>query len=176
MGDVLTYTLALRRAMGTLAAENAVFVGQGVGYDGQRMFRTFDDVPHAQLLEFPVAESTQLGYCTGFALAGFLPVCVYPRMDFLLLAMDQLVNHLDKWEAMGGGSPKVIIRTAVGDQKPSFSAGLQHTQDYTYPLMQILTNIDVYTPWDAASVLPCYESAMKSRRSCIMIERMALYD
>jgi pyruvate/2-oxoglutarate/acetoin dehydrogenase E1 component len=69
---------------------------------------------------------------TGLALEGFVPITCYPRFDFFILAMNQLVNHLDKMREMSEDKmqPKVIIRVAVGSKKP-FSAGPQHTQDHT---------------------------------------------
>ena len=53
-----------------------------------------------------------MGISTGLALSGYVPVTCYPRFDFLLLAMNQLVNHLDKIRVMSNNEfqPKVIIR------------------------------------------------------------------
>src|SRR5688572_29899818 len=91
-----------------------LFVGQQVRFDGQRLHATLNGVPMERRIEMPVAENFQMGFCTGLALAGYMPISIYPRFDFLLLAADALVNHLDKLPLMGGFKPKVIIRTAVG--------------------------------------------------------------
>lgn len=105
----MTYFQELTFAMSLLAEHpKTVFVGQGVRYDGQRMHASFQGVPMEKRIEFPVAEDFQMGFCTGLALEGYIPICVYPRMDFLLLALNQLVNHLDK---IDGFRPKVIIRS-----------------------------------------------------------------
>ena len=50
----------------------------------------------------------------------------------MILAMNQLVNHLDKMQVMSEGlfKPKVIIRVAIGSKKP-LNGGVQHTQNYT---------------------------------------------
>ena len=47
-------------------------------------------------IELPVFEEVQMGIAIGLAMEGYLPVTCYPRFDFLILAMNQLINHLDK--------------------------------------------------------------------------------
>src|SRR5207249_2761551 len=95
----MTDTAALlNQAMLLLAAQpGALFIGQGVEYGGVATFKDLQGVPRKQRLEVPVIEELQLGMCIGLSLAGdCLPIAIYPRVDFLLRAMDQLVNHLDK--------------------------------------------------------------------------------
>jgi len=92
-------------------------------------------------------------------------------MDFLILALNQLVNHLDKFEAMSRGDfrPKVIIRTAIGAKSP-LDAGPQHTQDHTEALRHLLTNVDVVKLEEAEQIVPAYKRAYHSERSTILIE------
>ena len=73
-----------------------------------------------------------MGLSIGLALSGYIPVTCYPRFDFLLCAMNQLVNHLDKIRIMSNNEfkPRVIIRTSIGPKKP-LDGGVQHTQNYT---------------------------------------------
>lgn len=61
-----------------------------------------------------------MGMSIGLALGGFLPVSTYPRFDFLLLAFNQMINHLDKFPIITDKQfyPKVIIRVLVGAKKP----------------------------------------------------------
>ena len=96
-------------------------------------------------MEMPVFEDTQMGLSIGLALNGILPICCFPRFDFMLLAFNQLINHLDKIPIITDGKfkPKVIIRVMVGSKIP-LDAGEQHTQDYFKPLKQILKTIDIY--------------------------------
>src|SRR5262245_58370758 len=111
----------LNHAMLMLAKEpNVIFLGQGVEYGGVATHAHLVDVPMDVRLEMPVAEELQLGIATGLALQGHLPICIYPRIDFMLRAADQLVNHLDKLPLMSRGdfNPKVIIRTRVGTKTP----------------------------------------------------------
>ena len=66
MGVVLTRLELQREAMARIADNGrAIFVGQSVAYDGQEPFRTLEQVPMSQRIEFPVAENTQLGFCIG---------------------------------------------------------------------------------------------------------------
>lgn len=165
----MDFTTEVTRAMRLLAQDDrSVFIGQSVCYDGAAIYHSLDGVPMSKRLEFPVAENMQLGYCTGLSLTGKLPICIYPRMDFMLLAMDALVNHLDKLP-MFGWQPKVIIRARVGQKKP-LDAGPQHTRNYTNAFRQMLTSIEVFELRYAEDVLPAYEGALRNKYSTIIVE------
>lgn len=160
---------AVNEAMRMLAAQpNAVFVGQSVRYAGARTYASLDGVPLAQRVEMPVIEEFQLGYCIGLALAGKLPVCIYPRMDFMLLALNQLVNHLDKLP-LAGWRPKVILRTTVGQKQP-LDAGPQHTQDHTPAFRSMLHTIAVEQVRTPDEVRTAYAWAVASDRSTLIVE------
>lgn len=162
----------LNQAMLLLAEQpGAIFLGQNVRYPGTVMYGHLEGVQEARRIEFPVAEELQLGVSTGLAIQGFLPVSIFPRMDFLLRALDQLVNHLDKLEFMSVGqfNPKVIIRTRVGSIKP-LNAGPQHTQRHTESFRKMLTNVDVYELRTAEEIMPVYEETLASCRSSLIVE------
>jgi pyruvate/2-oxoglutarate/acetoin dehydrogenase E1 component len=156
----------LTAAMTMLAQHpKAVFIGQSVRFGGQAMFASFAGVPMDMRIEMPVAEDFQMGMCAGLALAGFLPVCIFPRMDFMLLALNQLVNHLDNMQPM----PKVIIRTAVGSKWP-LNAGSQHTQNYVEAFCAMLKNVQLLTCHSAAEIIPAYEIALNEPGSFVIVE------
>lgn len=160
----------LKRAMFMLAADPRVlFVGQGVKYDNHKMFETLAGIPMDKRLEMPVCEDFQMGFCTGLALTGTIPICIFPRMDFLLLAANQLVNHLDKLPLFGW-TPKVIIRTAIGARAP-LDAGPQHTQDHTQAFRHMLTSVRIETLSNAADVMSVYSAALQADRSTLVIEQ-----
>lgn len=170
----MTYKSDLTDAMTELGKiDNAVFVGQGVRYGGQAMFPTFEGVPMEKRIEFPVAEDLQLGFCTGLALAGQLPICIYPRMDFLLLALNQLVNHLDKLPAIAGIWPKIIIRVAVGGKVP-FDPGPQHTQDHGPSISKMLST--VWMRSIEGDAIAAYRDALAIKGSAIVIEHTERYN
>lgn len=168
------YLSELTRAMTMLAQHpRSLFVGQAVKYPGQAAFKTFDGVPMEKRIEMPVAEDFQLGFCTGLAIEGYLPISFFPRWDFLLIAANQLVNHLDKLPVFGWRN-KVIIRTAVGRTKPLYP-GPQHSQNHTIAFRQMLTSIAVVELKTAEEIVPAYEEAMKAMHSTILVEHMGLY-
>ena len=171
----MTYYDCLTEAMTRLSAEPQVlFLGQSIAYPGQAMHDTLRNVPPSKRLEFPVAEDFQMGYSLGLALTGQLPVCIYPRMDFLLLAANQLVNHLDKLPEMGWPEAKVIIRVAVGSLVP-INAGPQHTQDHTQAFACMLRNVRVRSLIRAEQIIPAYESAARRPESTLLIEYASEY-
>jgi pyruvate/2-oxoglutarate/acetoin dehydrogenase E1 component len=170
----LKYKDELTRAMTYLGEDpRTLFLGQAVAYPGTAMTTTLTGVPDDKKIEFPVAEEMQLGASIGLALTGLVPVTIYPRWNFLLLAVNQLVGHLDKLKQMsqGGYQPKVIIRTGIGSERP-LHPQCQHVGDFTGAFRQMLTNIEVIRldlPWD---IFPAYDIALNRTdgKSTIVVE------
>lgn len=173
---MLNYRAALIQAMTELGRrEDAIFLGQAVAYPGTGMTSTFSGVPADKLLELPVFENTQMGMSIGLAMAGYLPITIYPRHNFLICAMDQLVNHLDKLPEMGAGNPKVIIRTAVPWPRP-MDPGPQHKDDLTLVFKMALRNVNIVDlDIDGEQVLEEYHAAAQRDGSTILIEHARLY-
>jgi pyruvate/2-oxoglutarate/acetoin dehydrogenase E1 component len=148
-----------------------MFLGQAVAFPGTAMSRTFKDVFPGKLLELPVAEDMQLGMATGMAIDGMLPIAIYPRWNFLLLATNQLVLHLDKLPeySRGGFWPRVIIRTSVATPAP-LNPGPQHLGDFTRPYQHMVHNILIEELHEAAEVVPAYKRAMERKASTILVE------
>lgn len=171
--DALVYRDELIKAMEMLSQdERTIFIGQTVAYPGSRFtYGTLEKVPQEKRIEMPVTENMQMGISTGLALAGYIPISIYPRVDFLLYAGDQLVNHLDKLNERSQGrfNPKVIIRAVIGGRNPY--PGPQHCQDHTEAFRLMLTNVDVVRIDDAIQILPTYRSALESSRSTLVIEQ-----
>lgn len=169
MDSEQTFQQAVVSAMTQLAVQpNVRFVGQSLRWDGAAIYHSLEGVPMSLREEFPVAENLQLGYCTGLSLQGILPVCIYPRLDFLLLAMDQLVNHLDKLPLFGW-KPKVIIRARVGQKEP-LDAGPQHTQNHTKALYSMLETVKILEVCTPPEVLWAYGEALKYPLSTLIVE------
>ena len=162
------YFNEMQRAMNHLAEDSrTVFLGQWYGV----MPTTLSGVAANRKIEMPVVEDMQMGISTGMALAGFIPVSCFVRWNFLLLAANQLVNHLDKIEHMSGGGyrPKVIIRTCVGSTKP-LDSRCQHTSDFTDAFEAILTNVEVVRLDEPEDIFPAYHAALTRDRSTILVE------
>jgi pyruvate/2-oxoglutarate/acetoin dehydrogenase E1 component len=173
----MRYREALTEAMRLCADQpNAVFLGQAVRFDGTGMFGTLKDVPMSMRIEMPVAEELQMGISTGLALAGALPISIFPRINFLFRAADQLVNHLDKLPAMsdGGWCPKVIIRTAVGTRTP-LNPGYQHLGNYCREINAMLSYVHVAELTHTEQIIPAYEEALKYKWPTILVEHHGAY-
>lgn len=177
-----TYFNEVRKAMLMLAEiQGTLFVGQSVRYDGHALYRTMQTnegsfiVPMEKRIELPVIEDFQMGYCTGLALSGFLPVSIFPRWDFLLLAANQLVNHLDKMPLQGEYRPKVIVRTTVGATYPRHS-GQQHTQDHSAAFKLMLKTVEIIELRSKFDVVKGYERAIADEHSCVVVEQQNLYN
>lgn len=138
---------------------NSIFLGQAVAFPGTAMFGTLNGVPASKRIELPVEEDFQLGVSFGLAFAGYLPVSVFPRWNFLLLASNQLINHLDKArEMLGQAPPKVIIRTSIGSERP-LHPGPQHTGDFTGAFAGLAENINFVRLDEPEQVMPEYMHA-----------------
>ncbi|MEK6880329.1 MAG: hypothetical protein AABY22_12005, partial [Nanoarchaeota archaeon] len=140
----MTYLEELKRAMKLLIDNDYYVVGQNTRFGGTSMFHTTKDFPDNRKIELPVFENIQAGICTGMSLTGFKVLSIYPRFDFFILALDAIINHLDKFEEMSSGQfkPKVIFRVCVGSTSP-LMPGPQHSNNYTEAIKQMVTNINV---------------------------------
>jgi pyruvate/2-oxoglutarate/acetoin dehydrogenase E1 component len=172
----VTYFDELCRAMEMIAeSPRSIFLGQAVAEKGTGMTASFAKVPREQLLELPVFEDCQLGMSIGLALDGMLPVSVFPRWNFLLLAANQLVNHLDAIPLYSDFRPKVIIRVAVGTATP-LDPGPQHLGDFSEAFRKMFRTVMVLNLRQANMIEPLYREALARDHSTILVEYPELYD
>tara|TARA_R110000868_G_scaffold4155_20_gene25455 strand:+ start:15933 stop:16937 length:1005 start_codon:yes stop_codon:yes gene_type:complete len=130
--QAINYGEAVREGFRHLLAEHEeVFaIGQGLWspwYVGSSMTDLDREFGTERIIDTPVSENACTGAAVGASLFGYRPIVIHPRMDFMLLATDQIVNQASKWAHMLGGqtSPAVTIRGIVnrgGEQ------GAQHSQ------------------------------------------------
>ncbi len=105
-------------------------IGQGLWspwYVGNSMTALEKEFGTQRIIDTPVSEAACTGAAVGAALCGYRPIVIHPRVDFMLLAVDQIVTQAAKWSSMFGGqaSPTVTFRGIVnrgGEQ------GAQHSQ------------------------------------------------
>ena len=170
----MKYFNELKKAMGWLGTKpETLFMGQAVTYAGTGMTNTLSDIDPNKLIELPVAEDFQLGVSIGHALNGSIPISIFPRWNFLLLATNQLVNHLDKIKSYSHDefSPKVIIRTAIGSERP-LHPQVQHIGDYTEAYKLMLQTVDVIRLDEPDQIFDAYKYAYErnDHRSTILVE------
>ena len=75
--------------------ENTLFLGQATLFSGHAISGTLTEVPKEKLIELPVMEEVQMGMAAGLSLEGYVPITIYPRFNFMMLGINQLVNHMD---------------------------------------------------------------------------------
>lgn len=173
----MSYYTELCRAMKALAAdERTIFLGQGVGNPGTTMSSTFDDVPTDKKIEMPVAEDMQMGICTGMSLVEreTIPVCVFPRWNFMLCAANQIVNHLDRLPLYSTYKPKVIIRVASPSVAP-FYPGPQHDDSFHAAFALMLRTVKIVPLIEEERIVHEYLKALNAPVSTVLVEFTDLY-
>lgn len=168
------YFESLCTAMKMLANDGYVFTGQTVKDVGTALSSTFRDVHVDQRFEMPVFENCQLGMATGIAMAGGKVCTCYPRINFFLEAIPQLVQHLDKIPLFSDYRPRVIIRTSIATTNP-LDPGPQHIGDYTDAIEAMLSTVKVVKLEHHEQIVPEYKAAMERENSTLLVEYVELY-
>ena len=168
------YFESLCAAMKMLANDGYVFTGQTVKDAGTALSSTFRNVPVEQRFEMPVFENTQLGMATGIAMAGGKVCTCYPRINFFLEALPQLIQHLDKIPLFSDYRPRVIIRTSIATTNP-LDPGPQHIGDYTDAIEAMLSTVKVVRLTNHEMIVPEYKAAMQRDGSTLLVEYVEKY-
>lgn len=155
----LTFGEALREALDqALERDPRVYVmGQGIN-DAGGMFGSTQDLYKKygtdRVFDTPLSEAGLTGIAVGSAMAGLRPVYIHNRPDFLLLAMDQIVNHASKWSYMFAGQVPIplVIRSCIGR---GWGSAAQHSQALQSLLVHIpgLRVVMPSTAYDAKGLL-----------------------
>ena len=176
----MDYFDELIRTMEWLGKQDRVrFIGQSVVWDGHALFKSMEDVPDDRRLELPVFEDFQMGMSIGLALEGFVPINIYPRCDFLIIAANQITNHLANLRLVSDGKYKarVITRVSVGSVSP-IHPGPQHCQDHSEAIALLCRNeIEVVQLKNKNDIFISYQHALtrKDYKPTILIEFADLY-
>ncbi len=176
----MKYFDELKRTMEWIAQQpKTLFVGQTVAGPGTFMFQTLRDCPKDRTLEMPINESFQMQFTVGLALAGYIPISVYPRQNFLLLATGDMSNILDKIPAISSNAllPKVLIRVATGPDSP-VHPGHQHVGNYAEAFRKLFHWIEVVELNEPEDIFPAYKKALEreDHRSTLLIEHGNFYN
>lgn len=171
----MSYKGMISYAMDSLASvDSSIFIGYNLA-NASCSYGTLKNIPRNKIIEMPVAEQLMTGMAIGMSLDGMLPVLIFERQDFMLLALDQLVNHLSKICDMSEGefNPRIIIRAIVGKTNP-FDPGIQHRQNYT-DVLKKLCNFPVVECKTEADIYGAYFKAIFSPSSTMVVEYADLY-
>ena len=128
-----------------------------------------------RVLETPIAEESMTGFALGLSLAKLYPIHIHIRVDFMMLAMNQLVNHIAKYRYMYGGLFQVpmLIRAVIGR---SWGQGSQHSQSLQ-SLFAHIPGLTVIMPASAKSIMTSYQHAIENYPNpVISLEHRLLYE
>ena len=173
-----TYKEELQRATDLLGDKGYIFFGQNMRFGGTSMYHMIKHLPEEQRIEVPVFEDVQMGMSIGLSLSGLKICSVFPRMDFLILAINQIVNHADRVRLMSNGQFKLkglIIRSAIGSTAP-LMPGEQHSGDYCDGIQQMCKEIKVIKLTSTEMIYPAYEAAIESDVPTLLVEVPDLYN
>ncbi|HXF83476.1 MAG TPA: transketolase C-terminal domain-containing protein [bacterium] len=155
----LSYAQAIREAHAQLlAGDPRVFLlGQGVWspwYAGTSLKDLDKEFGRDRVIDSPVSENAVTGAAVGAAIAGMRPIVFHPRMDFMLLAVDPIVNQAANWAYLFAGAVAVpvVIRAAInrgGEQGAQHSQALQAMFAHVPGLKVVMPS----TPYDAKGLL-----------------------
>jgi pyruvate dehydrogenase E1 component beta subunit len=126
-----------------------------------------------RVIDTPVSENAMTGAAVGAAIAGMRPIVVHPRVDFVLYALDPIINQAANWHYMNGGRSSVpvvfwLIVNRGGEQAAQHSQAL-HSLFAHIPGLKVVTPA---TPYDAKGLLI---SAIKDPNPVVFIDDRWLY-
>ena len=159
MERILTYAEALREATEQEMAHDPSVIVLGLAVDDPKpIYGTTRGLAAKfgpdRVFNTPLSEEAMTGVAIGAAMAGLRPVHVHIRMDFVLIAMNQIVNIAAKSRYMYGGAVSVplVIRSIIGK---SWGQGAQHSQGLYSLFMHVpgLKVVEPSTPYDAKGTL-----------------------
>jgi len=174
----ITYAEAVRAALREemIRDERVFLFGEDIGRYGGAFGVTFgllNEFGEQRVKETPISEAAIVGAATGAALVGMRPVAEIMFMDFILLAMEQLVNQAAKVRFMFGGKVTVpmVIRMTGGS---GTGAAAQHSQSLESLLIHIpgIKVVNPSTPYDAKGLLI---SSIRDPNPVCFVEHKQLY-
>lgn len=177
-GRRLSYSLAINEALHqTMAADRSVFlIGQGVnspwyvGNTAQGLLKRFGG---KRVIDTPVSENAITGAAVGAAIAGMRAVVVHPRVDFMLYAIDPIINEAANWHYMSGGRGNVPV-VVWGIINRGGEQAAQHSQSFHAMFAHIpgLKVVMPATPYDAKGLMV---AAIKDQNPVVFMDDRWLY-
>jgi|TARA_B100001971_G_C18244866_1_gene573519 pyruvate dehydrogenase E1 component beta subunit len=174
----ITYAESIHEALDQSMEEcPSVFViGEGVP-DPKGIFGTtlgLKEKYGKRVLDMPISENGMTGVCIGAALTGMKPILIHQRIDFSLMAIDQLINNAAKWHYMFGGQSKVplVIRLIIGR---GWGQGAQHSQNLQ-ALFAHIPGLKVVMPSTAYDAKGLLISSIEDNNPVVFIEHRWLHN
>lgn len=169
---------ALNEALDEILRENddVVLMGEDIGVYGGAFGITrglWDAYGAERIWETPISENSVVGAAVGAAAMGLRPIVEIMFMDFIALAMDQILNSAGKLHYMYNGQVTIplVIRAPAGAKG---GYGPSHSQMLSGMLIGI-PGIKVVAPSDAASAKALLKAAVRDPNPVVFIENKRLY-
>ncbi len=174
----LTFSDAIREGIDQAMKDdpNLIVIGEGVP-DPKSIFETTKGLQEKfgkkRVFDMPLSENGMTGVCIGAALNGTPVLMIHQRIDFALLAMDQIINNAAKWHYMfnGQSSVPIVIRVIVGR---GWGQGPQHSQNLQ-ALFAHIPGLKVVTPATAKDAKGMMIAALKDKNPVMFIEHRWLH-
>ncbi len=178
MERLLSYNQAVKEATEQEMERDKSVVIMGIGVDDPRgIYGTTLGLQETfgpdRVFDTPLAEDAMTGVAVGASLGGLRPMHIHIRMDFMLLAMNQLINQAAKMRYMYGGavSVPIVVRVMVGR---SWGQGPQHSQGLQSLFMHI-PGLKVVAPTTAYDAKGCLVAALRDDNPVIYMEHRLLH-
>ena len=172
----ISYAKAINLALKESMKDNkSVFcIGEDVGFGGaygatQNLREQFG---HDRVRDTPISESAIIGFSIGSALCGFRPVAEMMHMDFIAIAMDQVVNQAAKMRYMFGGQANlpVVYRASM-----AYGGGsAAHHSDRSYPMFMNMPGIKIAVPANSSDAKGLLKTAIRDDDPVIIFEDVNL--
>lgn len=176
---VITYRQALNDTLGEELARdpNVLLMGEEIGvFQGSYRITEglLQEFGPKRVVDTPIAEEGFVGVAVGAAMLGLRPVVEIMTINFILVAIDQVVNHASKIHYMFGGQVSVpmVIRTPSGGTGQLAATHSQSFENW-FAYCPGLKVVAPATPYDAKGLM---RSAIRDNDPVIFIESLALYD
>ena len=175
----ITFGQAIRESTDQLLSDNPSVYVIGLGVpDPKGIFGTTlglrEKYGEKRVMDMPISENGMTGIAIGSALMGMRPIMTHQRIDFMLLALDQIINNAANWHYMFGGQMSVplVIRLMIGQ---GWGQGPQHSQSLQALFAHIpgLKVVMPFTPHDAKGLLA---ASVKDNNPVIFIEHRWLHN
>lgn len=174
----LAFSLAINEALHQTMSEDfsVLLIGQGVKspwYVGNTCQGLIEKFGPERVIDTPISENAITGAAVGAALVGMKPIVVHPRMDFMLYAMDPIVNEAANWRYMCGGRSSVPvvfwgIINRGGEQAAQHSQALHALFSHIPGLKVVMPS----TPYDAKGLMV---AAIRDPNPVVFIDDRWLY-
>lgn len=175
---ITSYSLAINEALHQAMADDdsVVVIGQGVKspwYVGNTCKGLVERFGEGRVIDTPVSENAITGAAVGAAIAGMRPVVVHPRVDFMMYALDPIINEAANWHYMSGGKVSVPvvfwgIVNRGGEQAAQHSQAL-HALFAHIPGLKVVAPA---TPFDAKGLMT---AAIRDPNPVVFIDDRWLY-